>query len=682
MSQAEDQIAQQASQYDSPEAYRADLASGKILGSVDQGLIGRKLINVASGEESGIAARERQGAQYAMPEVNNLIQQALINKDDPAVSSLVQQYAKQLRLTNSPYADPFKIQSLQEGVKNTDAKKVAPYIDNAIALAVSQGNYDNAKALASNNQDQLLRAGSQNFSSVALQNNMDKHALSDLSTATADATLPQNKREITDAWLATATPTQRKAFFTQNPEYNSAATLLAAATPGVGDATDSDGNLIKSGSGIVASGSSATPATNAISSALTPTTGSKVTAATLSDGKGKLIPASVAAIAHEVGLSGEQLKMHTAITGQESGNNATISNSIDGAHGPGQIMPDTFKKYALPGESIDNPADNIRVSQRIIKDLSNKTNGDLARVAVGYFSGEGNIAPAGSATPWKRDTQDGNQKKVSSYVDGVVKKYSTDKNTYTPAPLNPGNLSIPAVPTKQELIDGGITASGSGDNKANQILANNIFNEVSNIGPNDIEGAHKFLTNALGEGGADIVSPLRFRELYKQYGRRETQASIADRAKDPKLSPVTEMIPAGEFAASLLNATSNTGGFINHTESMSGKLSDALLGNFKPSSKWIDLPTLQDNVNKSGSAIPEVMNRNAAVAKASAQDVKDREDTIAKQRSQVAMYKTLLESRINDPKLKATYEASVLRLNEMLTSAQASNTAATTKNSR
>ena len=671
MSRAEDQIAQQASQYDSPEAYRAALASGQILSGVDQGLIGRRLIEAAAGQESVIAAREKQGAQYAMPEIDGLIQQAMLNKDDAAVSALVQQYGKQLRLTNSPYADPFKVQSLQEGVKNTDAKRAAPYIDNAVALAISQGAYGNAQALSNNNQELLQRAGSQNFSPLTVQSNVDKHALSTLATAVADVTLPADKRKLIDSWLAEATPTQRQAFFAQNPEYNSAAALLASATPGIGDATDADGNLIKSGTGIVPSNTA--PATATISSATKPGTGIRVTADTLSDSKGKTIPASIAAIAHEIGLSGAELKIHASITGQESGDNAKIGNSIDGARGPGQVMPDTFKRYALPGESIDNPADNIRVSQRIIKDLSKKTGGDPARIAVGYFSGEGNIAPAGSPTPWKRDTQDGNKKRVSSYVADVVKRHSADKNTYTPAPL---------IPTKQEIADSGIIAAGTGDNKASQILANNPFNEVKDIGSNDIAGAHKFLVSQLGEGGADIISPVRFRELHKQFGRVETQASIEARKNNPKLAPVTELVPAGEFAVSLLDATSNTGGFFGHTQSMSGDFKDAILGNFSSKSKWIDLPTLKDNVRRSGSAIPEIMNRNAAVAKASAQDVKDMEDAVAKQRSQVAVYKTLLEARSNDPKLKAAYEASVLRLNEMLVATKERNTGTAAKNSQ
>lgn len=115
-------------------------------------------------------------------------------------------------------------------------------------------------------------------------------------------------------------------------------------------------------------------------------------------------------------------RLVSAIGGQESGNNSGIGPSIDGARGQMQIEPSTFRAYAQPGENIDVAGDNLKVGTRIINDLYQKTGGDPERVAVGYFSGEGNIAPSGSPTPWKQDTKDGNGKSVSSYVSDVTKR--------------------------------------------------------------------------------------------------------------------------------------------------------------------------------------------------------------------------------------------------------------------
>jgi hypothetical protein len=125
-------------------------------------------------------------------------------------------------------------------------------------------------------------------------------------------------------------------------------------------------------------------------------------------------------------------QMHAALIGQESGGRQTDAagntlTSVDNAKGVGQILPATFAQYALPGENINNRQDNINVSQRITNDYYNRYGGDPARVAVAYFSGPNNVAPAGSPTPWINDTHDGNGKYVSSYVNDVQQRLSGGK---------------------------------------------------------------------------------------------------------------------------------------------------------------------------------------------------------------------------------------------------------------
>jgi hypothetical protein len=112
--------------------------------------------------------------------------------------------------------------------------------------------------------------------------------------------------------------------------------------------------------------------------------------------------------------------MADTILQQESGGGQNNQPSVAGATGPGQIMPATFAQYARPGESIDNPADNQAVSRRVVSDLWNKNGGDPARVAVGYFSGPANVAPAGSPTPWIQDRADATGKTTSAYVSDVL----------------------------------------------------------------------------------------------------------------------------------------------------------------------------------------------------------------------------------------------------------------------
>lgn len=98
--------------------------------------------------------------------------------------------------------------------------------------------------------------------------------------------------------------------------------------------------------------------------------------------------------------------LHAAIIGQESGGNRNEATSDKGAVGIGQIKPETFSQYAHAGERITNPDDNLAVSKRIVADLYQRF-GDPERVAVGYFSGPGNVAPPGSPTPWRENRFDG-----------------------------------------------------------------------------------------------------------------------------------------------------------------------------------------------------------------------------------------------------------------------------------
>jgi hypothetical protein len=120
-----------------------------------------------------------------------------------------------------------------------------------------------------------------------------------------------------------------------------------------------------------------------------------------------------------VGNVGAPVPLKDAILGQESGGNPNAPTSVNGAVGIGQMKPETFAQFANPGEVITNSKDNEAVAGRAIDAYSQQYNGDAARVAVAYFSGPGNVAPAGSATPYLHDYKDGNGKSVSSYVSDI-----------------------------------------------------------------------------------------------------------------------------------------------------------------------------------------------------------------------------------------------------------------------
>lgn len=130
---------------------------------------------------------------------------------------------------------------------------------------------------------------------------------------------------------------------------------------------------------------------------------------------------SDAADAHAQLLYNPQSNISSAIHQQESG----------GKPHDYQIQPDTFKQYAKSGESFNNPADQDAVYGRIIGDLQKSYPSDAARQAVAYFSGKGNVSPAGSDTPYLRDTQDKNGKSVSSYVADINNRLGANSQIKT-----------------------------------------------------------------------------------------------------------------------------------------------------------------------------------------------------------------------------------------------------------
>ena len=141
-----------------------------------------------------------------------------------------------------------------------------------------------------------------------------------------------------------------------------------------------------------------------------------------------------------------------AIFNQESGSNPNSPTSIDGAVGQAQIMPATFKQFAQPGEDINNPVDNANVGKRIIQTYADKYGNDPARVAVAFFSGPGNVAPPGSATPWINNAVDGNGKATASYVSDVLSRLGGLNGVQSKADFYKANYANIIDQTRQEAL--------------------------------------------------------------------------------------------------------------------------------------------------------------------------------------------------------------------------------------
>lgn len=89
---------------------------------------------------------------------------------------------------------------------------------------------------------------------------------------------------------------------------------------------------------------------------------------------------------------------------------------------PFQVQRGTFDRFAQPGESWNNVADRNAVAQRMLTKFNQDYGGDIGRIATAYFSGEGNVAPAGSPTPYLKNVSDSNGKTVASYVNDIVRR--------------------------------------------------------------------------------------------------------------------------------------------------------------------------------------------------------------------------------------------------------------------
>jgi SLT domain-containing protein len=94
------------------------------------------------------------------------------------------------------------------------------------------------------------------------------------------------------------------------------------------------------------------------------------------------------------GLVGTPLEsLARSIYMQESGAGRNTKTSNAGAVGGMQILPGTFQEV-LPGGNINDPYDNSRAGLRYIKQMYDKSGGDLNLTAAGYYGGPGGMQKA------------------------------------------------------------------------------------------------------------------------------------------------------------------------------------------------------------------------------------------------------------------------------------------------
>jgi hypothetical protein len=223
--------------------------------------------------------------------------------------------------------------------------------------------------------------------------------------------------------------------------------------------------------------------------------------------------AYVAGLFGQTGAAGGTAGVADAIHAQE--HSTATSVSAKGARGEWQVEPATFRQIAQPGENIDIPADNEAVARRYIDGISRQSNvnGDPARIAVGYFSGPGNVAPAGSATPWiedKNDKPDGTGTSTSAYVAGVLARLNGKGGDGSGVSPRSAALAAPSYPDESAIIQKVIT-----DNPDPDVQARRLSMVKQALGTLRLatETDRRDLTNSLPDlqaaalGGNDITVP-------------------------------------------------------------------------------------------------------------------------------------------------------------------------------
>lgn len=120
---------------------------------------------------------------------------------------------------------------------------------------------------------------------------------------------------------------------------------------------------------------------------------------------------------------------------QESGGQANIHDSVDGAKGLMQVMPDTFNQM-LPGGNIADPTDNTTAGLKYLLQNWTNTGGDLRATAMNYHGG-----PNGYLKPNAKDGLGVSNKQYANSVTKKLEAIQTAKQFTRNSPANKDKLN-------------------------------------------------------------------------------------------------------------------------------------------------------------------------------------------------------------------------------------------------
>lgn len=149
-----------------------------------------------------------------------------------------------------------------------------------------------------------------------------------------------------------------------------------------------------------------------------------------------------------------------AIVQQESGNKPVPVRTVQTKSGPVeiggryQISRPLFDKYKQAGETWGNQADMDAASKRALADYRKRYNDDPSDIATAWFSGEGNVAPAGTMQGSQPKREYGpTQEVIAIGPDGkekqVLAQQDTQKGGWVSADAQRTPLNVKAIAGKE-----------------------------------------------------------------------------------------------------------------------------------------------------------------------------------------------------------------------------------------
>lgn len=220
--------------------------------------------------------------------------------------------------------------------------------------------------------------------------------------------------------------------------------------------------------------------------------------------------------------------LKAALMKRESGGDKDAV-SPQGARGSMQIMPETFKQYALPGESFDNDEHRVAAANRKVDDDYRFYKGDIRKVAAAYIGGRGAVTPDGKI---RNDVSDAHGTTPAAYAEqvtamvGASRQYALNMAVASPEGLIQEYLKDPSKPTGNPLVDSLPADQKMGVLRAAQTLASQDLAQYKQA----VNGQYKD-TVAAYERGLSPLDPTTPEQLIRAHGPVEGTRMAAAQAE-------------------------------------------------------------------------------------------------------------------------------------------------------